>query len=57
MKKEKVIEVEFNQEMIDKDLELQKNDIEENLIQDTFNEDSIDEMNDDSVVVENVVQY
>lgn len=45
MEKEKqIIEVEFNQNIVDKDLQIQKENIEEKLIQDTFNEDGMNEL-------------
>lgn len=41
---EQIIEVEFNKEMIEEDLKIQESGNEEELVQDTFNEDGIDEL-------------
>ena len=46
--------IEFNLEMINEDLELQTKGTEEDLVQDSFNNDTIEELIGEGGVVENV---
>lgn len=51
MEKEKqIIEIKYNKDMLEEDVEMQKNGNEEYLIQDTFNEDSMNELLEEGVV-------
>lgn len=45
--------IEVDQDMINEDLELQTRGTEEDLVQDTFNEDTVEDMKDEGTVVEN----
>lgn len=45
--------IEVDQDMINEDLELQTRGTEEDLVQDTFNEYTVEDMNDEGTVVEN----
>ena len=47
-----VIEVEYNKEMVAEDLQIQNANNEEELVQDTFNEDGIDELLGEGAIID-----
>lgn len=48
------IEVDFNNEMLQEDKGLQETGTEQDLVQDTFNEDGIENLVEEGTVIENV---
>lgn len=46
------IEVDYNKEMVQEDLTAQKNNDQDLLVQDTFNQDSLEDMIDEGCVID-----
>lgn len=53
LKENQVVEVEYNEELLKEDIQAQEENNEELIVQDVFNEDSLTELNDEGVVIEN----
>lgn len=45
--------IEINEEMLNEDIEIQKTEVEEDLVQDNVNEDSPQDLNEEGVEIEN----